>query len=99
MYRGEWVTQRDYYTRRGYVEYDGNWVTPAEKDKLEQVVRFEAPGKSGREDIFTKFEDQTEKIPFRGGTIAVPDDATHRTAPDAATRQDTRASWPTRRPG
>jgi hypothetical protein len=42
------------------------------KDRLEVIVRYETPGKRRREDIFTKFEDETHKEPFSGRFLWVP---------------------------
>lgn len=49
----------------------------ATKQSPEVTVRIDSPG--GRSDIFAKFEDQTEKSPFRGRSIAVPTEHVPRT--------------------
>lgn len=42
----------------------------ANKHTLEGTIQIDSPG--GKSDIFTKFEDQTEKTSITGGRIAVP---------------------------
>jgi hypothetical protein len=47
---GDWVSERDAYRARGYVEHEGRWVTPAEHEALvrEQAAE-EAAEREGRE--------------------------------------------------
>jgi len=33
--RGEWVTTNEYFEAKGFVRYEGRWVTPGEKSNLE----------------------------------------------------------------
>lgn len=51
------------------------------KAKHEVIVRYETPGKRRREDLFTKFEEDTAKEPFRGRFLWAPIDVP-RKSPD-----------------
>ncbi len=47
---GEWVTESEAYRARGYVEYEGRWVTPAEHEALlQQEAAEEAARLQNRE--------------------------------------------------
>jgi hypothetical protein len=46
----------------------------AKKDKLQAIVRMEAPGRGDRSDILAKFEHPGKKRAKDGGRLAIPDD-------------------------
>lgn len=45
------------------------------KQKHEVIIRYETPGKRRREDLFTKFEDDTSKQPTKGRFLWAPIEA------------------------
>lgn len=66
--------QEDIFTirRKAFVQNAVKIKPFAKKTSLEARVLIDPPGGQARADILTKFEDQSQKIPFSGTHVAIP---------------------------
>lgn len=58
---GRWVSEEESYRARGYVQYGGDWVTPAERDAMQRELEAESQRERERQASEARVRDAEER--------------------------------------
>lgn len=70
--KGKWVPAREYYEAKGYVRYNGVWVTKEDKAKYEQGLLKDGQEWVSKEEYLKRLEKRKKKGVLSGGLGSTP---------------------------